>query len=234
MVLQSTLLALLACLLPYGWAFIPVADHQNRRTTPPRALGMAEITTTTSSSASNPTLTEETTWKLRFVLRGVSTAKRKKVDEIFVISGSFVEEEGYEPPQGSFVQKIDSAESEGPTRLKLAKSRWQLSEDPNDRKDGLWVWGLFKEPLYPFMLLKLETESIPLSGSDDDSILPLQLFAQVDHRRDDAAVILGATTELKVRQMETVQADLFGVATADIYQEVSVGSLSIQPVASKS
>jgi hypothetical protein len=25
-----------------------------------------------------------------------------------------------------------------------ASNRWTLSEDPNDRKDGLWIWGLFK------------------------------------------------------------------------------------------
>ncbi len=25
-----------------------------------------------------------------------------------------------------------------------ASNRWKLSEDPNDRRDGLWIWGLFK------------------------------------------------------------------------------------------
>ena len=39
--------------------------------------------------------------------------------------------DGYEPPQGKIV-------GEGITGSYL------LSEDPDDRKDGLWVWGLFK------------------------------------------------------------------------------------------
>jgi hypothetical protein len=28
---------------------------------------------------------------------------------------------------------------------------WTLSEDKNDRKDGLWIWGLFEEPKYPYL-----------------------------------------------------------------------------------
>ena len=35
-------------------------------------------------------------------------------------------------------------------------ARWRLSEDPEDQKDSLWIWGLFKEPLYPFLLLELD------------------------------------------------------------------------------
>ena len=31
--------------------------------------------------------------------------------------------------------------------LKVKGGRWKLSEDPEDRKDGLWIWGLFQEPL---------------------------------------------------------------------------------------
>jgi len=245
-VLQPTLLLalLLACLLPCGTSFLqalapPAGTLQRRMTSKtmvtPLRMAKETATTTTSKPA---TLTQDTTWKLRIVLRGVSTAKGKKVDELFVVSGSFLEEEGYEPPQGSFVQqqKEDGdSNGESSSGLKIVNSRWQLSEDPNDRKDGLWVWGLFKEPLYPFLLLKLETEALPLSGSDEDSILPLQLFAQVNHRRagdDNGAVILEGTTDLKVRQMETVQADPFGGATVDIYEEKSVGSLSIQPVVS--
>lgn len=202
------------------------------------AAGEPSSTTEASSKA---TLTQDTLWRLRFVLRGVATAQGKKVDEIFVATGHFVEEEGYEPPQGQFVQVVASSKEGGADgdRLRLVRSRWQLSEDPDDRKDGLWVWGLFKEPLYPFLLLKLETEAVPLpSGGeeqDSDSILPLQLFAQVDHKRgEDGAVILEGSTELKVRQTETINADPFGASKVDVYEEVSIGSLSIQPMLSKS
>ena len=134
--------------------------------------------------------------------------------------------------------------------MKFRKSYWKLSEDPNDRKDGLWVWGLFKEPLYPFMLLQLETERIPLSTAGRaneeetvdtaDFIPPLQLYAQINHQRDNniGVVLAGGsqqgTVELKVRLMETVAADVFGAAKVDIYDEVSVGSLSVQPLIGKS
>jgi len=186
---------------------------------------------TSGSTSRKPTLTQDTVWNLRLVLRGVSTQKGQKVDEMFVVAGHFVEEPGYEPPQGSFVPI-----AEKDSRLKVVNSRWQLSEDPDDRKDGLWVWGLFQEPLYPFLLLRLETDAVPLAGSSAssedqaDAILPLQLFAQVGHKRDDGAVILEGTTELKVRQMETINADPFGAAKVDLYKEVSIGRLSLQPV----
>lgn len=186
-----------------------------------------------TSQQQKTTLTDETSWNLRVVLRGVATEQGKKVDRIFSVKAHFLEETGYEPPQGSLQQLFDYDNNEEPittTAFKVVKSRWQLSEDPNDRKDGLWVWGLFKEPLYPFMLLQLETDLIPLAGTDGDAILPLQLYAQINHKRDaDTGVILEGA-DLKVRQMETVKADVFGVAKVDVYDEVNVGTLSILPL----
>ena len=166
------------------------------------------------------TLTEETDWKLRLVLRSVSTTQGRKVDHVVSATVQFREEEGYEPPQGS----ITTAEGDP---LKITKSYWKLSEDPNDRKDGLWIWGLFKEPLYPFMLLQMEVDEIPLS--EDDTIQPLQLYAQINHKRDDEAGVILEAGELKVRQMETINADPFGVASVDVYEEVNIGTLSILP-----
>ena len=177
--------------------------------------------------ATKTTLTEETDWNLRFVMRGVPTQKGKRVDEIFSVRAQFLEEEGYEPPQGVLkqVEKQDDA-----SRMKITKIRWQLSEDPNDRKDGLWVWGLFKEPLYPFLLLQLETDEIRLAAGteDEDSIQPLQLYAQIIHKRDgDLGVVLEGA-DLKIRVQETVNADIFGVSKAELYEEESIGTLSIQ------
>lgn len=175
--------------------------------------------------ASKATLTDDTLWKLRFVLKGIETGKGKKVDRIFRIDANFLEEEGYEPPQGSVRQIASDNEN-----FKITKSYWQLSEDPNDRKDGLWIWGLFKEPLYPFLLLKLETDSIPFGCEDDEDVIkPLQLFAQINHRRDSELGVVLDAAELKVRQMETIKADPFGAAKVDIYEEVSIGTLSVQP-----
>lgn len=134
---------------------------------------------------------------------------------------------GYEPPQGILkqIQGDDDA-----TPLQITKSRWMLSEDPNDRKDGLWVWGLFSEPLYPFLLLNLETERIDLAGEENDSILPLKLFAQINHYRDEEKGVILSQAELNIREMETMKADPIGAATVEVFEEVAVGQLTIQAI----
>jgi hypothetical protein len=208
------------------------APTAGRRTieSPLTALAASSATKTGQKS----TLTEHTTWKLRFVLQGVLTKKGKKVDEIFVATCKFLEEDGYEPPQGA-LQQVELTDD----RLKVTASYWKLSEDPNDRRDGLWIWGLFKEPLYPFMLLQLETAAVPLSGNADadgeavDEILPMQLYAQINHSRDNDMGVILQGAELNIRQMETMKADPFGVSMVDIFEEKNVGTLSIQVLETK-
>jgi hypothetical protein len=183
-----------------------------------------------AATVTKTTLTDATSWKLRLVLRGVTTEKGKKVDEVFSLTTQFIEEEGYEPPQGDLKQVVGEGES---PLIKIVSSRWQLSEDPNDRKDGLWIWGLFKEPLYPFLLLQVKTDLIPLSTSENeeaDRILPLELYAQINHRRDDDKGVILEASDLKVRQMESIKADPFGAAKVDIFEEVSIGTISVQPM----
>lgn len=63
---------------------------------------------------------------------------------------SFEEEPGYEPPQGAI--RVD----ECPAVIPGGRARWILSEDPDDRRDGFWIWGLLKEPAYPFILFELD------------------------------------------------------------------------------
>jgi len=180
------------------------------------------------------TLTEETTWRLRFSLNGVPTKDGRKVGELFNVDVKFIEEEGYEPPQGSIQQILPAQEEDGsdsaPVQyLKVTGGRWQLSEDPEDRKDGLWVWGLFKEPLYPFMLLQIETEEYSLVGGD--AIEPLTLYAQINHKRDKETgeVELEAAT-LNIREIESIKADPFGAAKVDIFEEVKCGQVSLRPL----
>ena len=31
----------------------------------------------------------------------------------------------------------------------------KILKDKNDRKDGLWIWGLFEEPKYPYLYLNI-------------------------------------------------------------------------------
>lgn len=66
----------------------------------------------------------------------------------------FVPTKNYEPPQGRVFIEDDfnglfKSDDNG------YSGRWTLSEDKNDRKDGLWVWGLFEEPKYPFLYFNL-------------------------------------------------------------------------------
>jgi hypothetical protein len=217
-----------------------------------RAISSSTSLWASSSAASTKkksTLTEDTVWKLSIVLRSVETQQGKKVNDMLTLEVNFIEEDGYEPPQGKVQQVLRGGDKQD--RLVISSGRWKLSEDPKDRKDGLWVWGLFKEPLYPFMLLQMETQAIPLPGTrgiiksnnnDDeksdssssstgDGIKPLTLYAQINHKRDDKlGVVLEAGSDLNVRQVETVKADPFGAAEVDLYQDVSVGTITIQPI----
>eukprot|EP00529_Nitzschia_sp_RCC80_P030171 CAMPEP_0113501446 /NCGR_PEP_ID=MMETSP0014_2-20120614/32960_1 /TAXON_ID=2857 /ORGANISM="Nitzschia sp." /LENGTH=307 /DNA_ID=CAMNT_0000396037 /DNA_START=28 /DNA_END=951 /DNA_ORIENTATION=+ /assembly_acc=CAM_ASM_000159 len=205
-----------------------------------------------SSSSTKTTLDENTTWNLRMVLQNLPTKQGKSVDRIIAIRVKFIEEVGYEPPQGEVVQVMDTVEGGedtsgggggGGLSPKIVSSRWQLSEDPNDRKDSLWIWGLFAEPLYPFMLLRLDFDEISLPGSATeeaggdasatstaDAIAPFKLFAQIDHKREDGQVILSSGADLTIKQKETIKADPFGAATIDLFDDVKVGKLQIQAI----
>jgi hypothetical protein len=221
------------------------------------------------ASSPTATLDENTTWRLRFSLNGVPTKSGRKVGELFVVDVQFILEEGFEPPQGQINQILastsastsgnvsassdttenannDDDDDESSTNtndnvryLQVKSGRWKLSEDPNDRKDGLWIWGLFEEPLYPFMLLQLETEEYNLpnydSEKEDDAIKPMTLYAQINHKRDKKTgeVELDAAT-LNLREIESINADPFGVAKVDIFEEVQVGQLSLRPLVGES
>jgi len=190
-------------------------------------------------SMTKTTLTDETTWRLRLLLNDLTTAQGRKLNgQLFVIEGSFIEEEGYEPPQGIFQPSKDATRTkDAGMSLEISKSRWTLSEDPNDKKDGLWIWGLFKEPLYPFMLLQLETKELKLPSSQKsenndtdvitDSIPPLKLYAQITHIRNEDVGVELKTANLNVRVLERVQ--LPG-ASVDLYEEEKVGQVSFQPL----
>jgi len=69
----------------------------------------ASSSASSSATSSMATLTEETTWNFRMALSNLPTEKGKKagVDGIFAIKAKFIEEPGYEPPQG-IIQQIFS------------------------------------------------------------------------------------------------------------------------------
>jgi hypothetical protein len=207
-----------------------------------------------TSVSSLPTLSSDTAWMIRITLRNIKTQQGRTIsNQMYVINGQFIPEENYEPPQGKFVQQTTTTSTETATSstaasnsndssVQIASSRWILSEDPNDRKDGLWIWGLFQQPLYPYMLLSLETKPIEIRNSGDslDYIPALQLYVQLDHNcnRETGAVSLMKTRsssessnnyELMIRQKEIIAADPLSLSKVEIYEEVSIGTISIQP-----
>jgi len=184
------------------------------------------VSTPLHMTAVVPTLNEDTTWKFRLFLTGLKSSDGKDIgDQIFNLKARFQEDVGYEPPQGTVEQIFTDDDSEDEKQLKIKFARWTLSEDPDDRKDGLWVWGLFKEPLYPYLLLTVETEALVLE-TESEVVLPSStFFAKIPHRRNDGAVEL-ENTEIFLRSFEKLQ--LVG-AVAEYTEDMAIGQLQITP-----
>lgn len=240
----SFCLKIMACAVPLAASFQISSFGYRSDLSSPSSLAVSRRTFprvqslhASASETSATTLTEATTWNLRLVLQNLPTAKGKMSDQIFAIRAQFIEEEGYEPPQGIIRQLAEIQQGEEELKqpqFTVTNSRWILSEDPEDRKDSLWIWGLFKDPLYPFLLLQMEVDEIQLPGDEKDSIPPLKLFAQINHKRENGEVVLTSGADLKIKKKETVKADPFGAATVDIFEDVSVGKLQLQPITTKS
>ena len=141
--------------------------RQGAWSAPYRTIANLPPPLTSKTTTTTTTLTEETTWRLRLLLKDVTTTNGRKLDggaSLFVLEGKFVEEMGYEPPQGYFqptttTMRTAMMEEEGvvpasprrtggrragggyggTTTLEVVESRWKLSEDPDDPKDGLWI-----------------------------------------------------------------------------------------------
>ena len=145
---------------------------------------------------------------------------------------------GYEPPQGRIFVEDDFF---GILRVdaKGFASRWTLSEDKNDRKDGLWIWGLFDEPKHPFLYFSLGVfKSIVLpSGLEDpifggDGVPGDRLDIRFSHERDEttgSAVLSEGTMTYKVSEL--VKADPLGLGgKVEVGDDIPAGRISIRPV----
>ena len=133
-----------------------------------------------------------------------------------------MQEEGYEPPQG-VVEVVEDAEGVVDASERL---RWTLSEDPDDRKDSLWIWGLFEQALYPFMLCSLTTAR-PLALSTGQELKAgTTLYAKLPHSYGSEQGDVLGTGALTVRRVTRYQADLAGLSTADVAEDVGVGSVT--------
>lgn len=183
------------------------------------------ILRSSATTDSIPTLTEKSTWKVRLVLENSSSTPTPTTT--ISLTGQFVDDEGYEPPQGVFRLCPDTNEE---TKVQIVNSRWMLSEDPDDRKDGLWIWGLFRfETCFPYLLLTLEL----LEDDDDDeksNTVPMRFYARVPHKREEDGTTTLETAPLELQRTEQYNADPLGFAKVDLVDSVTVGRISFFPV----
>jgi len=168
-------------------------------------------------------LTPDVSWRVKLDLTAPGTSSSVTVTASF----RFSEEEGFEPPQGALL--VESCTPEGALVLGQQKAQWLLSEDPEDRKDSLWIWGLFKDPLYPFILLQLEL-AVPLEVADGVSIPAGLLYCQIDHRRNDGSVQLGEGA-VTYKVQEKLKADLVGLSDFSYGEPVPCGKIRFQDTA---
>ena len=148
-------------------------------------------------------------WRLSFALPAL--------DRRATVIAEFADDVGYEPPQGSLqIVGEDGAARDAGT--------WQLSEDPDDKRDGLWIWGLFEEPLYPFLLVSLDSEKIGLPAGG-------RLALRLGHKsRPNEGEQLLSSGSVAARRKENYNADLFGLSSAALDEDTTIGTVSIQPV----
>ncbi|XRB14982.1 hypothetical protein RI054_09g48220 [Pseudoscourfieldia marina] len=158
-------------------------------------------------SGPKATLDATTTWVMRTKMKDDESANATRV--------VFDCDEGYEPPQG-VVRTVDDGTELG---------RWLLCEDPDAKSEnpldggGLWIFGLFDEPLYPFLVF---------TYVDDAGV---ELRAKVPHGRGKrrGTVLDGGFLTRKVTA--NVNADQFGMSRVDVVvRREGVGEVHLKPV----
>lgn len=146
----------------------------------------------------------------------------------------FIPDRNYEPPQGrvyieSDLQGIVKVTEKGYSGV------WSLSEDKNDRKDGLWVWGLFEEPKYPYLYFYLDVfDSIILPSGEEEPLFGTKgipndrLSFRFSHliEKDRGTTLTKGEMTYKVTEM--MKADPLGIGgQVDIGDQVNAGVVNI-------
>ena len=83
----------------------------------------------------------------------------------------------------------------------------------------MWIWGLFKEPLYPFILFSLGV----CSGSELALADGSRLFLQCTHKGDGGLTAL-TTGDVSIRVPTEQNADLVGLSQFTYQEPVPFGS----------
>ena len=200
----------------------------------PRKRG-ASFTRATATSAALPSLTSESTWRLQFEFFSGKDPAATEPDRTVSAKVKFVLDEGYEPPQG-VVEILEDDENvfAGVKRNETSgvqmNNRWQLEEDPNERKAGLWIWGLFSEPLYPYLLFSLDVNRVEVA--DGGYHVPEgTLFAEMKHARGSKQGCVLSDGTLSFKVTKTYQADLVGLSKVAVGEPTACGRIKADCVA---
>lgn len=152
------------------------------------------------------TLDERTLWELKLLLREEGSPG-EAVSAIARVR--FIESKNYEPPQG-YVFVEDDINGLIKVNDKGLTSNYKLSEDINDRKDGLWIWGLFEEPKYPYLYFTLNVYDTLFVGEEEKKIYGKgvaggKFFLRFNHSRDKNNNVLLSDGIITYQQIEMVQ-----------------------------
>ena len=199
-----------------------------------RSLSEIHSASSTGEVESKAYLDEYSLWRLNFKLKKVG---QNDVD--FYLRVRFIEQRGYEPPQGKIFIEDDTS---GVIRVddNGYSGIWTLSEDKDDRKDGLWIWGLFEEPKYPYLYFNMDlynTTILP-SGEEEpifkgEGIPNGRLYMRCSHTRDKNRGVILSNPQMTWKLTEIVSADLLGIVKFDAGEFEDAGQLNIFPQFSK-
>lgn len=177
-----------------------------------------------------PSLTEKTLWKMNLVLQKEGFKRVEATARV-----RFIETPGYEPPSGRLFVEDDF---NGLIRVNDAgyACNWGLSEDKEDRKDGLWIWGLFETPKYPFLYMNLNIfDSFFLPSGEEDKIpwdIPGScLYCRFNHVNDKETGVTLDDATMTYQLDEFTKADPFGVGgSVKVGDFVPAGTITLTAV----
>lgn len=223
-------------LLATGTCFVlarpSVFHHQTSKIWKPTTKTDGETKGQLSMKKVKATTDGETLWRLN-----VRLSRDGDKDTTAALRVRFVPDRGYEPPSGRiFIEddfqglvKVDEQGYAG---------TWTLSEDKEDRKDGLWIWGLFETPKYPFMYFYLDVfSSTVLPSGEEDPIWANiggvpgnRLNFRFEHVVDKETGTILSNGLMNFKASELIKADPFGVGgTVDVGDSVTAGAVDIVP-----
>lgn len=175
-------------------------------------------------------LNDKTLWQV-----GLSFKKNNELKTRASLRIRFVCDRQYEPPQGRiFVE--DDFNGLVKTDERGFAGTWTLSEDKENRKDGLWIWGLFEEPKYPFLYFYLDIyDTLYIDDKEvlhfvDSSVPGGRLFVRFDHVyvKNEGSELTNGRMEFK--DSEFVRADPMGIGgRVDVGEMRTAGSINISP-----